>query len=61
MHKRNTPEEKWRQESEAAKAAAARLPPGSKEREDLLRQARQLETASHICEWLTSSGLSPPT
>jgi hypothetical protein len=54
-----TIEEKWRQQSEAAKSEAQKLPHG-KEREALIRKARQLETASHINEWLSSPGLTPP-
>ena len=38
----------------------ARTLPGGKERESLLRKARQLETASHINEWLSSPGLQTP-
>jgi len=38
---------------------AKKLPHGSK-REELLRKARQTETASHMSEWLTSPGLQPP-
>ena len=38
----------------------ARTVPIGKERESLLRKARQLETASHIDEWLSSPGLQPP-
>jgi hypothetical protein len=34
-------------------------PPGP-QRDLLERRLRQLETASHIDEWLTSSGLQPP-
>jgi hypothetical protein len=34
-------------------------PPGL-EREKLIRQARQAETAAHIDKWLTSSGLQAP-
>ena len=30
------------------------------ERERLIRKARQAETASHIQEWLSSSGLQEP-
>jgi hypothetical protein len=37
---------------------AWRMPPGH-ERDMLLRRARQIETASHINEWLTSPGLQP--
>jgi hypothetical protein len=50
-----------------AKEQAAQLlkeaeitPPGWK-RDQLLREARLAETASHIQEWLTSPGLQPPT
>jgi hypothetical protein len=47
--------------SEAARLReeARKLPPGI-EREELLRKARQAETASHMSEWLTSPGLQPP-
>ncbi len=34
--------------------------PQGRERELLSRKARQLETASHIAQWLSSSGLRPP-
>jgi hypothetical protein len=60
MGSRISIEQKWRQQLEAAKSAAEKLPQG-KEREDLLRKARQLETASHINQWLSSPGLQPPT
>lgn len=42
-----------------ARAEAARLPPGS-EREDLLRKARQADTAYHLDEWANSPGLQAP-
>ena len=38
---------------------AAELPAGI-ERDDLLRRARQADTASHLDEWVNSSGLQPP-
>ena len=38
----------------------ARTVPADKERERLLRKARQLETASYINEWLSSPGLQTP-
>ena len=38
---------------------AADLPPGI-ERDDLLRRARQADTALHLDEWVNSSGLQPP-
>ena len=40
--------------------AAEKEPPGTMARELLLRRARQAETASHIKDWLTSPGLTPP-
>ena len=40
--------------------AAEKEPPGTMARELLLRRARQAETASHINDWLTSPGLTPP-
>jgi hypothetical protein len=39
---------------------AEALPPGP-EREDLLKRARQADTASRIDEWANSTGLQPPT
>ena len=53
-------EQKWHQQSEGAKNEAEKLPEG-KEREALVRKARQLHTASQINEWLSSPGLQPPT
>jgi hypothetical protein len=41
------------------KEKAKTLPIG-KERENLLRRARQTETASDMNEWLRSPGLQPP-
>ena len=54
-----TIEEKWHQQSQAAKTEAQRLPHG-KERDALVRKARQLETASQIKQWLSSPGLRAP-
>jgi hypothetical protein len=45
--------------AKAAREQAKKLPPG-KERERLVRRARQSETASHIDEWLSSPGLRAP-
>jgi hypothetical protein len=47
------------QEAERLRQNARTVPVG-KERESLLRNARQLEIASHINEWLTSPGLQTP-
>ena len=54
-----TIEQKWLEQSEAAKKEAQNLPYG-REREALVRKARQLETASQINQWLSSPGLQPP-
>ena len=59
MRNKITIEQKWHRQSEAAKAEAQKLPPG-KEREALVRKARQLKTASQINQWLSSPELKPP-
>ena len=59
MRTRMTIEQNWRRQSEEAKHQAEKLPVG-REREALVRKARQLETASRINQWLSSSGLKPP-
>jgi hypothetical protein len=41
------------------KEEAKTLPP-SRAREAMLRKARQIEIASHVNEWLSSTGLQPP-
>ena len=50
-----TIEQKWHQQSQATKKEAEKLPHG-KERDALVRKARQLRTASQINEWLSSPG-----
>ena len=59
MRGKLTLEQKWHQQSEAAKGEAEKLPDG-KEREALVRKARQLHTASQMNEWLSSPELQPP-
>jgi hypothetical protein len=54
-----TIEQEWHQQSEAAKNEAEKLPHG-KERDALVRKARQLRTASQINQWLSSAELQPP-
>jgi hypothetical protein len=49
----------WHQQAKAAREKAEKLRPG-KERDELLRMARQLETASQMHDWLASPGLRPP-
>jgi hypothetical protein len=60
MPKKLSIEQKWHEQGEAFKQEAAQLPYG-KERDELLRKARQLETASQINKWVSSPGLTPPT
>jgi hypothetical protein len=59
MQGKRPTEDNWRDQSEAAKTEAEKLPHG-KEREALVRKARQLKTASQINQWLSSSGPQPP-
>jgi hypothetical protein len=59
MVKKKTVEQKWHEQSEAAKQEAAKLPQG-KLKDQLLREASQLKTASQINLWLSSPGLQPP-
>jgi hypothetical protein len=42
-----------------ARNKAAQLTPGT-EREDLLKKARQADTAAHLVELVNSPGLQPP-
>ena len=46
--------EKVRLEAQVANVAHGPM------RDAMLRKIRQLETASHVNEWLTSPGLQPP-
>jgi hypothetical protein len=54
-----TIEQKWHDQAEAYKQEAAQLPHG-RERDELLRMVRQLETASRMNDWLSSPELRPP-
>ncbi len=47
------------EEAKRLREEAKLLPPGAL-REELIRRARQAETASHMNEWLASPGLRPP-
>jgi hypothetical protein len=47
------------EEAERLREEAEKLPHG-KERETLLRKARQADTALKVDAWLSSSGLRPP-
>jgi hypothetical protein len=59
MRRKITIEQKWHRQSEEAKSEAEKLPYG-KEREALVRKARQLKTASQIDRWISSPALQPP-
>ena len=54
-----TLEQRLAQEALRIQEQVKSLPHG-KERELLVRKARQLETASHVNEWILSPGLKPP-
>jgi hypothetical protein len=51
--------ERVNQAAKALEDEAWHMPPGP-ERDHLLRRAREMETASHMQEWLASHGPSPP-
>ena len=48
------------QEAQHLREQVKSLPPGI-ERDELIRKARQAETASRMNEWVASPGLRPPT
>lgn len=52
-------EERLAEEAKRLREQAQGTPPGV-ERERLVRQAHRAETASHMSEWLNSSGLQSP-
>jgi hypothetical protein len=52
-------EERLAEEARRLRDEAKLLPPGAV-REQVLRKARQTETASHMSEWLGSPGLQAP-
>ena len=55
----HTFEDRIAAEKARLEAQVTKLKPGP-QKEVLLRKIRQLETASHINEWLSSPGLQPP-
>jgi len=52
-------EERLAKQTRRLREQAKTLPLGA-ERDELIRKARQAETASHMNEWLKSPGLQPP-
>jgi len=58
--KENAPlNQRLTEQAERLRKEARGTSPGVK-RDQLIRQARQAETASHIQEWLSPPGLEPP-
>ena len=55
----HTFEEKIAAEKAKLEAQVAKLKPGP-QKDALLRKIRQLDTAAHMSEWLSSPGLQPP-
>lgn len=51
--------ERLTEEAATCREQAKLLPPGAV-REELLRKARQADTAAHMDDWLRSPGLQPP-
>ena len=61
-HRRSIPhtfEDRIEAEKARLEAQVARLRPSPK-KDEMLERIRQLETAAHINEWLSSPGLQPP-
>lgn len=52
-------DERLAQQARQIKERAKALPSG-KERQEMIRKARQAETASRINQWISSSGLRKP-
>ena len=52
-------EQSMAEQANRLRKEARGTPPGVR-RDDLMRRARQIETASHINEWLSSPGLQQP-
>jgi hypothetical protein len=53
-------EERLAEHARRLKKQAKALPPG-KERDGLMRRARQAEVTAHLNQWLSSPGLASPT
>jgi hypothetical protein len=52
-------EERLAEEADRLRKEAGAMPP-SRQRDELIRRARQAETAYHMNGWLTSPGLRSP-
>lgn len=54
-----TLDERLGEQAKRLRKEAQGTPPGV-ERDKLIRQARQVETAAHMQDWLASPGMQPP-
>ena len=59
MHRPLTFQDQVAADKARLEAQVAKLPAG-RQKDELLKNIRQLETASHISDWLSSPGLKPP-
>ena len=59
-HPDSTFEQRLAEHKAILERKAAQLKPGPR-RDELLRKARQIDTARHINEWMNSPGLKAPT
>jgi hypothetical protein len=59
MHRLLTFQDQVAADKARLEAQVAKLPAG-RQKDELLKKIRQLETASHISDWLSSPGLQPP-
>ncbi|MHC2252820.1 hypothetical protein [Bradyrhizobium embrapense] len=55
-----TLQERLRKFAAQSREQAKQMPAGA-EREQLVKKARQAETAAHLDEWMSSPGLQSPT
>jgi uncharacterized membrane-anchored protein len=59
MSKKASLKERLEREAHAIREAAKTMRPGE-ERDNMIKKARQIETAIHMEDWLKSPGLQPP-
>ena len=59
MLRRMTFEERLAEQAKQCREMAASLPPG-KEHDEMMRKARQADTALHVNQWVSSPALKPP-
>ncbi len=59
LQQKNSLKERLALFAQDVRRQASQLPPGP-EREQMLRRARQADTAAHLDEWVNSPGLQSP-